>query len=78
MNTIFTGDTVTVAQRLLGLELIVKAGAQEVGGIITEAEAYTQEDPACHAFGGKKTPRNAPTRIGIQKGQDYLWRFNFA
>lgn len=51
----FSRDTITVAQELLGKQLIFKN--QQI--IINETEAYIgEDDPACHASCGK-TNRNA-------------------
>lgn len=55
----FNRDTVQVAQDLLGCILVRNYNNQLLSGIITETEAYTADDPACHAFRGK-TERNAP------------------
>ena len=49
-------DTLHVARNLLGCILCRKIDAEIYRGIIVEAEAYTQEDAACHAFKGI-TPR---------------------
>lgn len=49
-------DTITVAKELLGCKISKKNGNIIQSGIIVETEAYTQNDPACHAFKGK-TPR---------------------
>ena len=58
-NTLVTTkNTIEVARELLGFELIFNGPEGPVGGIITETEAYTEDDPACHAFNGKKTKRN--------------------
>ena len=54
----FLRDTVTVAKELIGVELIYHSPQGRVGGIINETEAYTQEDPACHAYNGIRTHRN--------------------
>ncbi|MBM3468392.1 MAG: DNA-3-methyladenine glycosylase [Alphaproteobacteria bacterium] len=55
-RTFFLRPTVQVAQELLGKRLYFQGSS----GIITETEAYHQNnDPACHAYRGK-TPRNAP------------------
>ena len=43
-----------VAPELIGATLLM----DEVGGTIVEVEAYDQEDPASHAYGGR-TARNA-------------------
>ena len=55
-RSFFERPTVQVAQELLGKRLTF----QNFSGIITEIEAYHQDnDPACHAYKGK-TPRNTP------------------
>lgn len=54
----YNRDTVRVAKELLGCKLCRKIGDKILSGIIVETEAYTQDDPACHAFRGK-TPRSS-------------------
>jgi len=49
-------NTLLVAKELLGCRLSRQVGDTVLSGIIVETEAYTQDDPACHAFKGK-TPR---------------------
>jgi DNA-3-methyladenine glycosylase len=52
-------DVVFLAKDLIGKYLFTKIDGQLCGGIITETEAYKgMEDRACHAFGGRRTPRN--------------------
>ena len=55
---IFKQSTLTIAKQLIGCTLIHNTPNGLVGGIICETEAYTQEDPACHAYQGRQTPRN--------------------
>lgn len=52
----YNRNTVEVAKDLLGCKLVRRIGNKILEGIIVETEAYTQDDPACHAFKGK-TPR---------------------
>lgn len=47
------------AKSLLGWELIHYTSAGDIGGIIIETEAYTEEDEASHSFRGR-TKRTAP------------------
>jgi DNA-3-methyladenine glycosylase len=50
-------DTVQVARQLLGTELCRRLDDGTIlHGQIVEVEAYTHDDPACHAYKGK-TPR---------------------
>lgn len=53
-------DVLTMARNLLGKYIFTKIEGQLSGGIITETEAYRGTcKRASHAFGGKKTARNA-------------------
>ena len=50
-------ETLQVAKELLGCKIFHKVGDKLFSGIIAETEAYTQDDPACHAYRGR-TPRS--------------------
>jgi DNA-3-methyladenine glycosylase len=51
--------TRTVARELLGKLLMSESSAGIAAVRLTEVEAYLGvEDPACHTFGGRRTPRN--------------------
>lgn len=52
----YNRNTLEVAKDLLGCKLCREINGEILSGIIVETEAYTQNDPACHAFRGK-TPR---------------------
>ncbi|RAP29768.1 3-methyladenine DNA glycosylase [Candidatus Marinamargulisbacteria bacterium SCGC AG-414-C22] len=67
----FNQQTTNVAKDLIGKVLIHETPIGPVGGIINETEAYTQEDPACHAYLGKKTNRNTP--MFAEPGTIYIY-----
>ena len=50
--------TVDIAKGLLGCVFVREAGDVRMSGVIVETEAYTEEDPAAHSFGGRRTKRN--------------------
>ncbi len=52
----YNRNTIEVAKDILGCKLNRRVGNKVLSGIIVEVEAYTQDDPACHAYRGK-TPR---------------------
>ena len=47
-----------MAQNLLGKQLVVTTPKATLSAIITETEAYTENDAASHSYQGKKTKRN--------------------
>jgi DNA-3-methyladenine glycosylase len=52
-------NVVTIARELLGKGLFTCIDNVITGGIVVETEAYSWKERGCHAFGGKKTNRNA-------------------
>lgn len=53
-------DVVLIARQLLGKFLCTHFNGMQTSGIIIETEAYKgPQDRASHAYGGRKTPRNA-------------------
>ena len=52
-------NVVTIARELLGKQIVTKINDQVTGGIIVETEAYSWKEKGCHAFGARKTNRNA-------------------
>lgn len=51
-------NSITAAKNLLGWKLIHKTPEGLTSGYVVETEAYHQDDPASHAFGGER-PRNS-------------------
>ena len=56
-RSFFERSTLEVAPELLGKTVFFRDKKKVKSGIIVEVEAYTKDDPACHAARGK-TPRN--------------------
>lgn len=58
MRSLYARPTPEVARRLLGHLLVSDVGGRRTAGRIVETEAYVgPHDPACHAFGGRRTGR---------------------
>src|SRR5262245_10326571 len=58
-------DVTKIARELLGKALFTKVDGIVTGGIIVETEAYSWKERGCHAYGARKTDRNA---IMFEKG----------
>ena len=56
----YDGDTVEIAQKLLGKILVRRLNGEVLAGRITDTEAYVGRcDKACHAYHYRKTERTA-------------------
>jgi DNA-3-methyladenine glycosylase len=58
-------NVVKIARELLGKVLVTNIEGVVTSGIIVETEAYSWKERGCHAYGARKTPRNA---IMFEKG----------
>jgi DNA-3-methyladenine glycosylase len=58
-------NVVKIARNLLGKGLFTNIDGVITGGIIVETEAYSWKERGSHAYGARKTPRNA---IMFEKG----------
>ena len=68
----YNGDTVEIAQKLLGKYLVGRLDGGPLVGRITETEAYLGRcDKACHAYGYKKTARTST--LFMEPGHAYIY-----
>jgi DNA-3-methyladenine glycosylase len=80
----FNRPTLQVARDLLGKFIVRRRGARRTEAMITEVEAYKgPQDRACHAYGGRRTPRVEP--LYAEGGTVYVylvygmhWLLNFS
>lgn len=55
----FIGKSVLILARdLLGKVFVYQSEQGVLSGIISETEAYSEDEPACHAYQGRQTARN--------------------
>lgn len=64
-------NVVKIAKELLGKGLFTRVGHTLTGGMIVETEAYSWKERGCHAYGARKTERNA-VMFG-QGGHSYVY-----
>lgn len=68
----YSGDTISLAKRLLGKVLVRVDGEKVYRGIIVETEAYLGlQDKACHTYGGKMTERTKT--MYFRQGFSYVY-----
>ena len=68
----FNGDTVAIAQALLGKYLVRNRNDELLAGRITETEAYVGRcDKACHAYNYRRTPRTET--LFMAPGHAYIY-----
>jgi len=80
----FNRPTLRVARDLLGKFIVRRRGTRRIEAMITEVEAYKgPQDRACHAYGGRRTPRVEP--LYAEGGTVYVylvygmhWLLNFS
>lgn len=68
----YNQPTLEAARQLLGKVLARRLDGELLAGRITETEAYIGRcDKACHAYGGRKTPRTAT--LYLPPGHAYIY-----
>lgn len=68
----FNGDTVAIAQALLGKYLVRNRNGELLAGRIMETEAYVGRcDKACHAYNYRRTPRTET--LFMAPGHAYIY-----
>lgn len=71
-HAFFNGDTVEIAQALLGKYLVRALDGALLAGRITETEAYVGRcDRACHAYNYRRTPRT--DTLFMAPGHAYIY-----
>ena len=63
-----TLDTLDIAKQLIGHVLVYDG----LSVFINEPEAYTEDDPASHSYGGRRTNRNRP--MFLEAGTIYIYK----
>lgn len=72
IHDFFNGDTVEIAQALLGKYLVRRLDGQLLAGRITETEAYVGRcDRACHAYNYRRTART--DTLFMAPGHAYIY-----
>ncbi len=66
-----SNDVVAIARDLIGKVLVTHINGAITSGIITETEAYHQEEKACHAYNGRRTSRTEV--LFAPGGQSYVY-----
>jgi DNA-3-methyladenine glycosylase len=80
----FNRPTLDVARDLIGKFIVRSSQRRRLSAMITEVEAYKgPQDRACHAFGGRRTPRVEPLYADGGTAYVYLvygihWLLNFS
>lgn len=65
-------DTISVARQLLGKKLVFRHKGQILSAMINETEAYLGvEDPACHSYNHRRTPRTET--MYLLGGHSYIY-----
>ncbi len=59
-RSFFARPALEVAHDLIGCDLVVQRQQWACRVRVFQAEAYAENDRACHAFGGRRTPRTEP------------------
>jgi len=68
----YNRNTLVVAEELLGKYMVKRYRDELIVGRITETEAYIGAiDKACHAYGGRRTPRTET--LYMQEGHAYVY-----